>query len=66
MSLSDLFRQLSLLIGLPAVVLAGIGAAIVIIVRDWRAVLFGYALMSVMLALLLSRLIPPSGPCSRR
>jgi hypothetical protein len=58
MSLSDLFRQLSLLIGLPAVVLAGIGAAIVIIVRDWRAVLFGYALMSVMLALLLSRLIP--------
>lgn len=58
MSLSDLFRQLSLLIGLPAVVLAGLGAAVVVIVRDWRLVLFGYALTSVMLALLLSRLIP--------
>lgn len=58
MSLSDLFRQLSLLIGLPAVVLAGLGAAVVVIVRDWRAVLAGYTLMSIMLALLLSRLIP--------
>lgn len=58
MSLGELFRQLSLLIGMPAVVLAGLGAAVVVIVRDWRLALFGYALNSVMLALLLSRILP--------
>jgi hypothetical protein len=58
MSLGDLFRQLSLLIGTPAVVLVGIGAVLVVIPRDWRIVLFGYALMTVMLSLLLSQIKP--------
>ena len=58
MSLADLFRQLSILIELPAVLLAGIAAAVIVIVRDWRLVLFGYILFSTMLALLLSQIIP--------
>ena len=29
-----------------------------VVARDWRAVLYGYALVSVMLALLLSQVIP--------
>ena len=58
MSLADLFRQLSLLIGEPAVVLAGIGAVLIVVPRDWRVVLFGYALVTVMLSLLLSQVIP--------
>jgi hypothetical protein len=58
MSLADLFRQLSILIGLPAVLLAGAGAAIIVIARDWRLSLFGYAVVSVMLSLLLSQIIP--------
>ena len=33
-------------------------AAVVVVARDWRAVLYGYALVSVMLALLLSQVIP--------
>jgi hypothetical protein len=58
MSLGDLFRQLSLLIGAPAVILAGIGAVLIIVPRDWRIVLFGYALVTVMLSLLLSQVVP--------
>lgn len=58
MSLDDLFRQLSILIGLPSVYVAGAAAAVVIVARDWRAALYGYALVSVMLALLLSQVIP--------
>ena len=58
MSLADLFRQLSLLIGTPAVVLAGIAAVLIVVPRDWRIVLFGYAVLSVMLSLLLSQVIP--------
>ena len=58
MSLADLFRQLSLLIGAPAVVLAGIGVVLIVVPRDWRIVLFGYAVMTVMLSLLLSQVIP--------
>jgi hypothetical protein len=58
MSLADLFHQLSLLIGLPAVALAGGAAAIIVIARDWRLALFAYAVLSVMLALLLSQVIP--------
>lgn len=60
MSLVDLFRQLSFLIGPPAVVIAGVGAALVVIVRDWRAALLGYMSVSVMLALLLSQVILPA------
>ncbi len=58
MSLADLFRQLSILIGLPAVLIAGIGAALIMIARDWRISIAGYMLVSVMLALLLSQVIP--------
>jgi hypothetical protein len=57
-SLADLFRQLSILIGLPAVLLACAGAAMIVVARDWRLGLFGYALVSLMLALLLSQIIP--------
>lgn len=58
MSLADLFRQLSLLIGTPAVVLAGVAAVLIVVPRDWRVVLLGYAVVTVMLALLLSQVIP--------
>ncbi len=58
MSLADLLRQLGTLIGLPAVLLAGAGSLLIVIPRDWRANLFGYALVSVMLSLLLMRGIP--------
>ena len=58
MSLVDLFRQLSILIGLPAVLLACAGAAAIVVARDWRLSLFGFALVSLMLALLLSQIIP--------
>lgn len=58
MSLVDLFRQLSILVGLPAVLVAGAGAALLVVARDWRLCLFGYAVVSVMLALLLSQIIP--------
>jgi hypothetical protein len=57
-SLADLFRQLSILIGLPAVLLACAGAAAIVVAHDWRLSLFGYALVSLMLALLLSQIIP--------
>lgn len=58
MSLTDFLRQVSILIGLPAVVTAGIVAALIVIARDWRLSLFAYAVFSVMLALLLSQVIP--------
>jgi hypothetical protein len=58
MNLTDLFRQLSILIGLPAVLLAAIAAAVIVIVRDWRIVLFAYAALTTVLALLLSQIIP--------
>ena len=58
MSLSDLFRQLSLLIGAPAVILAAIATILIVAPRDWRIVLFGYALLTVVLSLLLSQVIP--------
>jgi len=54
----ELYRQLGLLVGLPAAILAGLGAVLVVVPRDWRAVLFGYATVSVMLSLLLSRVLP--------
>lgn len=59
MTLTDLFRQLSILVGLPAVLIAAMAAAVIVILRDWRIVLFAYAALSVMLALLLSQVIPP-------
>lgn len=59
MSLLDLFRQFSLLVTLPAVVLAALGASLIVVPRDWRIVLFGYGLLSTMLSLLLVKVIPP-------
>lgn len=59
MSLIDLLRQLSVLVSLPAVILAGLAAAVIVIARDWRAALFAYGLLSVMLALLLAQVVPP-------
>jgi phosphate starvation-inducible membrane PsiE len=58
MSIADLFRQLSLLIGTPTVVLAGVAAVFIVVPRDWRVVLLGYAILTVMLSLLLSQVIP--------
>ena len=54
----ELYRQIGLLVGLPIAILAGFGAVLVVVPRDWRAVLGGYALLSVMLSLLLSRVLP--------
>lgn len=58
MNLADLFRQLSILVGLPAVLIAAVSAAAIVTVYDWRIVLFAYAALSAMLALLLSQVIP--------
>lgn len=58
MSLLDLFRQLSLLIIFPAVLLAGLGAALIVISRDWRLVLVGYVLVFTMLTVLLVKILP--------
>lgn len=58
MTLADLLRQLSILVGLPAVLIAAGAAALIVIARDWRIVLLAYATLSVMLALLLSQVIP--------
>ncbi len=54
----ELYRQMGLLVGLPIAILAGLGAVMIVVPRDWRAVLFGYAMLSVMLSLLLSRVLP--------
>jgi hypothetical protein len=58
MHLVDLFRQLSILVGLPAVLLAAAAAAAIVIARDWRIVLYCFILLSAMLSLLLSQLLP--------
>jgi hypothetical protein len=58
MSLGDLFCQLSLVTVSPAVVLDGIGAVLIVAPRDWLIFLFGYALVTVMLSLLLSQVVP--------
>jgi hypothetical protein len=54
----EFYRQLGLLVGLPVAILAGASALLIVVPRDWRAVLFGYATLSVMLSLLLSRVMP--------
>lgn len=54
----ELYRQMGLLVGLPIAILAGLGAVMIVVPRDWRAVLFGYGMLSVMLSLLLSRVLP--------
>ena len=58
MTLFDVYRQFGLLVGLPVVIVAGASAALIVVARDWRLALLGYAVLSVMLALLLSRVIP--------
>src|SRR5512133_937240 len=54
----DFVRQISILMSLPAVLLMGTAAALIVILRDWRLVLFCYAVTSALLALLLSQTIP--------
>jgi hypothetical protein len=58
MTLLDLFRQFSLLVTLPAVLLAAAGMVLIVVARDWRLVLAGYALVCVMLTILLVKLVP--------
>jgi hypothetical protein len=58
MSLADNVRQISILLSLPSLIVMGMAAAAIIIVRDWRIVLFAFALLSVVLSLLLSQAIP--------
>jgi hypothetical protein len=58
MTMLDLFRQLSLLITLPAVLLAAVGAVLIVAPRDWRVVLAGYALVCTMVTILLVKLVP--------
>jgi hypothetical protein len=58
MDIFSLFRQLSILLGLPAVVLAGLAAAVIVIAHDWRLAVFSYALLSALLGVLLSRILP--------
>jgi hypothetical protein len=58
MTMLDLFRQFSLLVTLPAVLLAATGAVLILIPRDWRLVLAGYTLVFTMLTILLVKLVP--------
>ena len=58
MTLIELVRHVSSLIGTPAAVLAGIAAALVVISRDWRLTMFAYLAENVMLAVLLVQIIP--------
>jgi len=58
MTLLDLFRQFSLLVTLPAVLLAAAGMVLILVPRDWRLVLAGYTLVCVMLTVLLVKLVP--------
>jgi hypothetical protein len=58
MTFVDLFRQFSLLVALPAMLLAGASAVLIVVVRDWRVVLFSYALFTVMLTLLFAQVVP--------
>jgi hypothetical protein len=58
MTLLDLFHQFSLLVTLPAVLLAAAGMVMILVPRDWRLVLAGYALVCVMLTVLLVKLVP--------
>jgi hypothetical protein len=58
MTMLDLFRQFSLLVTLPAVLLAAAGAVLIVVPRDWRLVLIGYTLVCTMLTVLLVKLLP--------
>ncbi len=58
MSLADFIRQVSILFTLPAVVLMGVAAAVLVVARDWRLVLFAYAIESTTLAVLLTQRVP--------
>ena len=58
MSTTDILRQLSLLIGLPTLWIMGGAAAILVVARDWRLTVLGYAVMASMAGLLLCQVIP--------
>jgi hypothetical protein len=58
MNIIEFIRQISILLTLPAVVLTGIMAAVLVIWRDWRLALLAYAIQSATLALLLTQKLP--------
>jgi hypothetical protein len=58
MTLLDLFRQFSLLVTLPAVLLAAFGMVLIVVPRDWRLALVGYVLVCVSMTVLLVKLVP--------
>jgi hypothetical protein len=58
MGSSDFLRQVSLLMSLPAVLLVGLSAALVVVVRDWRLAILSFAVFSASISLLLTQVIP--------
>ncbi len=58
MNVAEFIRQVSILLTLPAVILMGIMAALIVVSRDWRLVLFAYAIESAVLAGLLTQRVP--------
>ncbi len=58
MTIIDFLRQVSILLTLPVVVLMGLMAALLVIVRDWRLALFAYAIESSTVAVLLMQRLP--------
>ena len=43
---------------LPVIVLLGLAAGMIVVVRDWRLALFAYGMLSALLAILLTQRIP--------
>ena len=58
MGLNEFLRQMSVLMGLPTLVLLGVAAGVVVVARDWRLSLLAYAIVSSALALLLTQRLP--------
>jgi hypothetical protein len=58
MPITALIRQFSMLMGLPVVFLLCGAAALIVIARDWRLVLFAFGIVSAALALLMAQAIP--------
>lgn len=56
--MSEFVTRLDFLTGLWGVVGVGLCAALIVILADWRATLFAFACMSVLLTLLSTRLLP--------
>lgn len=58
MNIFDYLLQVSILLTLPIVILMGVMAGLVVILRDWRLALFAYAFESILLAILLMQRLP--------